>query len=105
MKDIRIALAILLILTVLFSCNGTTDYCESGIVEEQNQNKMAGESGDVESGGGSAGFTSPTPPDYTELALEVINGDWGNGYTRKRLLRDAGHDFQAVQEIVNEILD
>lgn len=39
-----------------------------------------------------------------ELAQEVINGDWGNGEDRKQRLTDAGYDYNAVQDKVNEIL-
>lgn len=40
----------------------------------------------------------------TELAKEVIAGKWGNGEERKRALRKAGHDYEAVQNRVNEIM-
>ena len=40
----------------------------------------------------------------TELAKEVIVGKWGNGEERKRALRKAGHDYEAVQNRVNEIM-
>lgn len=39
-----------------------------------------------------------------ELALEVINGKWGNGGTRKKKLEAAGYDYNAVQKRVNELL-
>lgn len=39
-----------------------------------------------------------------EVALEVINGKWGNGSTRKKKLKAAGYDPVAVQAIVNELL-
>lgn len=39
-----------------------------------------------------------------EVALEVINGLWGNGATRKKKLKAAGHDPVAVQAIVNDLL-
>lgn len=39
-----------------------------------------------------------------EIALEVINGKWGNGATRKKKLKAAGHDPVAVQVIVNDLL-
>ena len=39
-----------------------------------------------------------------ELAQEVIDGKWGNGEDRKKLLEVAGYDYDAVQERVNEIL-
>lgn len=39
-----------------------------------------------------------------EVALEVINGEWGNGEDRKNRLTNAGYDYNAVQRRVNEIL-
>lgn len=39
-----------------------------------------------------------------ELAQEVINGEWGNKPVRKKRLTEAGYDYDAVQDRVNEIL-
>lgn len=36
-----------------------------------------------------------------EIANEVINGLWGNGDDRKKKITDAGYDYNAIQEIVN----
>ena len=48
---------------------------------------------------------APTPTkSVDELALEVINGVWGNGAERKQRLTEAGYDYNAVQKRVNEIL-
>ena len=51
---------------------------------------------------------SQTKPNQTksneELAREVIRGDWGNGADRKTRLTNAGYDFSAIQDIVNEKL-
>ena len=44
------------------------------------------------------------PKDLREIALEVIQGDWGNGATRKQKLTEAGYDYKEVQKIVNEML-
>lgn len=38
------------------------------------------------------------------VAREVIAGKWGNGDTRKKLLTDAGYDYNTVQTKVNAIL-
>lgn len=51
----------------------------------------------------------PTPPatekkTVDELAREVINGNWGNGDDRVKALTEAGYDYTAVQNKVNEIL-
>lgn len=49
-----------------------------------------------------------TPPEdektVDELALEVINGKWGNGEERYRRLTEAGYNYDEVQKRVNEIL-
>lgn len=42
--------------------------------------------------------------EFKELAKEVIRGNWGNGEYRKKALADAGHDYEAVQMIVNNML-
>lgn len=39
-----------------------------------------------------------------ELAIEVINGLWGNGEERRERLTAAGYDYDAVQTAVNELL-
>lgn len=39
-----------------------------------------------------------------EIAEEVIIGIWGNGEERKQRLEEAGYDYDAIQEIVNEKL-
>ena len=39
-----------------------------------------------------------------ELAQEVINGKWGDGEDRKAKLEEAGYDYNAVQDRVNEML-
>ena len=39
-----------------------------------------------------------------ELAEEVLDGKWGNGSERKKKLTEAGYDYDAVQNAVNEKL-
>lgn len=39
-----------------------------------------------------------------DIAMEVIEGKWGNGEERRKRLESAGYDYQAVQDIVNEML-
>ena len=39
-----------------------------------------------------------------EIALEVLDGKWGNGTERKNRLTAAGYNYAAVQEEVNKIL-
>ena len=50
--------------------------------------------------------TAPKLPRKTvdELAHEVIDNVWGKGDARKKDLTDAGYDYDAVQNRVNEIL-
>lgn len=47
---------------------------------------------------------APTGKTVEELAVEVINGKWGNGAERKKKLIEAGYDYEAVQNAVNEKL-
>lgn len=48
----------------------------------------------------------PVEPKKTveQLANEVLEGKWGNGEDRVKNLTDAGYDYNAVQNKVNEIL-
>ena len=46
----------------------------------------------------------PTQKSVDELAREVLDGKWGNGYERKNRLQNAGYDYSAVQKKVNELL-
>ena len=47
------------------------------------------------------------PPKRTvdQLAHEVIDGLWGSGNARVTALKEAGHDYDAIQKRVNEILN
>ena len=45
----------------------------------------------------------PTPT-IDEIAIEVIQGKWGNGDDRKKKLAAAGYDYDVVQKKVNELL-
>ena len=40
-----------------------------------------------------------------EIAKEVIRGDWGVGSDRRDRLTKAGYDYEAIQKIVNEMLE
>ena len=50
--------------------------------------------------------TKPTIPHKSveEIAIEVIDGKWGNGKTRKKLLTNAGYNYFEVQCIVNDLM-
>ena len=39
-----------------------------------------------------------------EVAHEVLAGKWGNGLSRRKQLKLAGYDYDAVQKRVNELL-
>lgn len=39
-----------------------------------------------------------------QIALEVLQGKWGNGTDRKNRLTQAGYNFEAVQTIVNALV-
>lgn len=47
---------------------------------------------------------APSKKSVDELAREVIRGEWGNGSDRRIRLTQAGYDYDAVQNRVNEIL-
>lgn len=40
----------------------------------------------------------------SQIADEVIEGRWGNGYDRRNRLIQAGYDYYAIQALVNEKL-
>ena len=42
--------------------------------------------------------------DLTSIAKDVIKGKYGNGEERKKKLAEAGYDYRAVQDKVNELL-
>lgn len=42
--------------------------------------------------------------DLTKIAWSVIQGNWSVGAERRRLLTEAGYDYEAVQRKVNELL-
>lgn len=52
-------------------------------------------------GGTVASPAKPAKKTVDQVAQEVINGSWGNGDDRKRRLRAAGYDYNAVQNVVN----
>lgn len=48
--------------------------------------------------------TTTNKKSIDEIAREVINGDWGNGNTRRQKLEAAGYNYDEVQKRVNQIL-
>lgn len=53
---------------------------------------------------GSGNSSSSSKKSISQIAKEVINGEWGNGDTRKKKLEAAGYDYAAVQAEVNKQL-
>lgn len=43
-------------------------------------------------------------PETIAVAIEVINGTYGNGEDRKKLLKQAGYDYTKVQHCVNDLM-
>ncbi len=39
-----------------------------------------------------------------KIAREVLDGKWGNGLSRRKQLKLAGYDYDAVQKMVNELV-
>lgn len=52
----------------------------------------------------SSGSSSSGKKTVSQVAKEVINGEWGNGDTRKKKLEAAGYDYDEVQKEVNKQL-
>ena len=52
----------------------------------------------------SSGSSSSGKKTISQVAKEVINGEWGNGDARKKKLEAAGYDYDAVQKEVNKQL-
>ena len=46
----------------------------------------------------------PEQHSIAEVALEVINGEWGNGVARKLRLESCGYSYSEVQREVNKLL-
>lgn len=52
-----------------------------------------------------AGSGTTATKSVTEVAKEVIAGEWGNGEDRKNRLKAAGYDYEKVQAQVNALLN
>ena len=48
--------------------------------------------------------TTSTSAKIKKIALEVIDGKWGNGEDREKALKAAGYNYNEVQKAVNELL-
>lgn len=53
---------------------------------------------------GGADAVKMTPEEIDEVAKEVLDGKYGNGEERKKKLAEAGYDYKAVQNRVNELV-
>lgn len=49
--------------------------------------------------------SKPKAKTNMQIAQEVIDGKWGNGYERKHRLNKAGYDYKLIQSIVNSMVD
>lgn len=52
----------------------------------------------------SSAVVGDSDKEITELAMQVIRGDWDNGQARKDKLTAAGHDYDKIQARVDQIL-
>ena len=52
---------------------------------------------------GTTTTTAPKKKSNEEIAKEVLQGKWGNGADRKKKLKAAGYDYNAIQKIVNKM--
>lgn len=43
-------------------------------------------------------------PETIAVAIEVINGAYGNGEDRKKLLKRAGYNYTKIQNCVNDLM-
>lgn len=43
-------------------------------------------------------------PETVAVAIEVINGAYGNGEDRKKALKRAGYDYTKIQHCVNDLM-
>lgn len=88
-----------------YTSDGTVD----GIAGRVDMNIAYKDYPSIIAGMGSSDTTASAPTDTAkktnaELADEVIAGKWGNGNERKQRLTAAGYDYNAVQAIVNKLV-
>lgn len=111
MRDFIITICLTLVLAAMFSfCIGFTpqEQADSSNPSDSHFSVPFGEPVQQLTEGTGGNLPVPQPPaqqdDIEELAWEVIKGIWDNGEKRKQLLTEAGHNYKAVQQRVNEIL-
>lgn len=99
------------------SASSKFDHNTYGLWQYTSSGKVNGISGNVDmnesfkdypsiigSGNSTPTQQSTSSKSIDELAHEVINGTWRNGDNRKNRLTQAGYDYNAVQNKVNELL-
>lgn len=75
----------------------------SGIAGDVDMNELYRTSLFDDIAGKSSDTPAPKPKkSNAEVAVEVWEGKWGDGDERKRRLTEAGYDYDAVQDIVND---
>lgn len=74
----------------------------SGISGDVDMNELYRTSLFDEIAGKSSGKPAPTKKTNAEVAIEVWQGKWGAGDVRKKRLTEAGYDYDAIQDIVNQ---
>ena len=87
----------------------TSDGAVDGIAGRVDMNIAYKDYPSIIAGMGSSDTTASAPTDTAkktnaEQADEVIAGKWGNGDERKQRLTAAGYDYDAVQAIVNKLV-
>lgn len=75
-----------------------------GIAEGFGLKASSGSSTSTSTSKPSSGSSSSSKKSISQVAKEVINGEWGNGDARKKKLESAGYDYDAVQKEVNKQL-
>lgn len=74
----------------------------SGISGDVDMNELYRTSLFDDIAGKSSDKPAPTKKTNAEVALEVWEGKWGTGDDRKKRLTEAGYDYDAIQDIVNQ---
>lgn len=82
----------------------TSDGAVDGIAGRVDMNIAYKDYPAIIAGMGSTTSTNTAKKTNAELADEVIAGKWGNGEERKQRLTAAGYDYDAVQAIVNKLV-
>lgn len=74
----------------------------SGIAGDVDMNELYRTSLFDDIAGKSSDKPAPTKKTNAQVAVEVWEGKWGTGDERKKRLTEAGYDYDAIQDIVNQ---